>query len=207
MKTIRAKTMKERILLFMIAMVFFSLIVNISCTPVHKKLHVVVQVPRKNLVRASLLVFNFSEPPYANGVGTYTSERFHINLLESRIFKIVGLYTDSPWDRLGETEEQRILNALEEGKSKNFDYILVGELKDYYDGGINPSRVCIKIRIIEVQSKITIFLAENYKESHGKDPSYPMIAKLSTRSQNPKILVEKIIQEFIPQVDALTSSQ
>jgi hypothetical protein len=160
-----------------------------------------VQLTGKNLAKSSLLVFNFREPPHAAGMGAYIAERFHINLLKSKKFKVVGLYNNSPWSRLGETEENRLLNALEECQDKNFDYILVGELKEFYDGGINPSRVNIKIRIIEVRSQITIFLAENYKESRGKDPSYPMTTKLSKRSKNPKILAEKIIEEFIKKMD------
>ena len=193
--------MKKNFLLFMAVTLFFGLIVNFSCTPGHKKLNIVVQLPRKNLAQSSLLVVNFREPPHAAGIGAYIAERFHMNLLQSKKFRVVGLFNNSPWSRLGNTEEERLLNALEECQKKKFDYLLVGELKDFYDGGINPSRVEIKIRVIEVQSKITIFLAENYKESQGKDPSYPMTTKLSKRSKHPKILAEKIIREFIHKID------
>lgn len=193
--------MKKKFLLFIVVTLFSSLIANISCSPGTKKLNVVVQLSRKNLAKSSLLVFNFREPPHAAGIGAYIAERFHINLLKSKKFKVIGLYNNSPWSRLGETEEDRLLNALEECRDKKFDYILAGELKEFYDGGINQSRVYIKIRIIEVQSQITIFLAENYKESRGKDPSYPMATKLSKRSKHPEILAEKIIEEFIKKMD------
>jgi hypothetical protein len=174
-----------------------GLLVNFSCTPGSKQQKVVVHLERKNLPQSSLLIFNFHEPLHAGGMGAYTAERFHVNLLETKKFQTVALYNDSPWNRLGKTEEERILFALEQGRDKKFDYILVGELTDFYDGMLNKSRLAVRVRIIDVRSQITVFLAENHGESQGKDPSYPMTTKLSQRSQSPKVLAEKIVKELV----------
>jgi hypothetical protein len=82
----------------------------------------------------------------------------------------------------------------------DFDYILVGELKEFYYGGINKTRVKIKVRIIEVQTQTTIFLADNYEEHIGKDPSYPMDTKLTNRSRDPKIVAERVVKELINKI-------
>jgi phenylpyruvate tautomerase PptA (4-oxalocrotonate tautomerase family) len=174
-----------------------GLLTTFSCTTGNKQQKVVIHLERKNLAQSSLLVFNFHEPHHAGGLGAYTAERFHLNLLEAKKFLTVGLFNDSPWNRLGKTEEERLLFALEQGREKKFDYILVGEITDSFNGVLNESRLAIKVRIIEVDSQITIFLAENHKENQGKDPSYPMTTKLSQRSQPPKMLAEKIIKELI----------
>ena len=130
-------------------------------------------------------------------MGTYTAERFHFYLLDSKIFKIASLYTNSPWSRLGEAEEDRLLNALEEGQTKNFDYILVGHLKEFFPGGITKSRVKIRVRIIEVKTRTTIFLADNYKEHLGHDRTYPLNSRLTSTSTAPEALAEKIVKDFI----------
>jgi hypothetical protein len=174
----------------------------VGCAMLKKEegINVVLKLERENLHHASILVFNFKEPRYAEGDGKHVGELFHLNLLKSRKFKVVSLYSNSPWSRLGESEEERLMNALEEGRSMDFDYILVGELKESYFGGINKTRVKIKVRIIEVKTKTTIFLAENYEEDIGKDPSYPMDTKLTNKSRDPKIVAERVVKELINKI-------
>jgi len=173
------------------------LLTQMACIPGSKHLNIIINLERKNLSKASLLIFNFREPAHAEGFGSYIAERFHVNLLQAKIFRVVGIHDASPWSRLGATEEDRLLNALDECREKNFDYIMVGEIRDFYEGGINQSRLSIKIRIIETSTKITIFLAEHSLTSTGKDPSYPMTTKLSKHSLPPKTLAEKLIEEII----------
>lgn len=174
----------------------------VGCTMLKKDegINITLKLEREKLHLSSVLVFNLKEPQYAEGNGAYVGELFHVNLLKSKKFKVVSLYTNSPWSRLGESEEERLMNALEEGRNLKFDYILVGELKEFYYGGINKTRVKIKIRIIEVPTETTIFMADNYEEDMGKDPSYPMDTKLTNRSLDPKIVAERVVKELINKI-------
>ncbi|MCX6582221.1 MAG: hypothetical protein NT166_18780 [Candidatus Aminicenantes bacterium] len=165
-----------------------------------KSLEVFLDLKRQNLGRSSILIFNFKEPSYAGDAGAQAAELFHSRLLKSKKFKVVGLVANSPWPRLGESEEDRILYLLDDKQSKNFDYILVGELKDFYYGGINSSRVKMKIRIINVKTRTTIFLAENARGDSGKDPHYPMNTRLTTKADSPQVLAEKIVMELIKKI-------
>jgi len=160
-------------------------------------LQVFIQHKRENLWKHSLLVLNFQEPDYAKGAGATVAEMFHIQLLKSRKFKVVSLFTLSQWSVLGGNEEERLQLAIEEAQDRGFDYLLVGELKDFYDGGINQSRVDLKIRIIEIKTLITIFLAQCHSQSEGKDTSYPMTTKLTRRSHAPVRLVDEIIRQML----------
>lgn len=185
-----------------ISAILLMVIITTGCTTLQpdKNLEVSLDLNRKNLDRSSILIFNFKEPSYAAGAGVQTAELFHSRLLKAKKFKVVGLLTDSPWPRLGESEEDRILYLLNDEQAKKFDYILVGELIDFYYGGINSSRVTMKIRIIDVKTKTTIFLAEDAKGDSGKDPHYPMNTRMTTKANSPQTLAEKIVKEIIKKI-------
>jgi hypothetical protein len=185
-----------------ISAILLMVILMVGCAALQqdKSLEVFLDLKRKNLDRSSLLIFNFKEPSYAVGAGVQTAELFHSRLLKAKKFKVVSLFTESPWCRLGESEEDRILYLLGDEKSKNFNYILVGELKDFYYGGINTSRVKVKIRIIDVKTRTTIFLAEGAKGDSGKDPHYPMNTRMTGKAYSPQMLVEKIVMELIKKI-------
>lgn len=182
-----------------IALLLTGVMFSSGCSIFHKDKHlnVTVHLPRETLGDATILVFNLKEPYYAEGMGAHVAELFHLYLLETRTFKVASLYSDSPWDRIAETEEKRLLQALMEAKDRDFRYILVGELRDFYYGGMNDSRVKMKIRIIEVPTRTTIYLASNYIDSKAKDPTYPLQTKLTKRSTPPKELAETVVREFV----------
>lgn len=166
----------------------------------NKDLDVVLKLDREKLKQSSILIFNFKEPSYAEGAGAYAAEVFHTHLLKAKKFKVVSLDTLSPWGRMGNTEEERILALLEDGRDRKFDYILVGELKEFYYGGINKTRVQIRVRILEIATRATVFLADNYKEDEGDASHYPMNPNLAKQAKTPKIVAEKIIKEFINEI-------
>lgn len=166
----------------------------------NKNLNVALKLDREKLKNSSILIFNFREPSYAEGMGIFAAEVFHTHLLESKKFKVVSLDTSSAWGRLGETAEERLLTLLEEGRDRKFDYILVGELKTFYYGGMNTSRVNMRVRIIEVPTRTTIFLADNSKEAASTDRHRPMDTRLAKKAIDPKLLAEKIIKEFIRKI-------
>jgi hypothetical protein len=178
------------------------LLLAAACAVAGKRnpVNVPVQIQRENLHKASILVLNFKEPDHAKGMGIFAAERFQVNLLQSKKFRVVSLYTSSHWERISDVEEERIINALQEPKARGYDYILLGELKAFYDGGINRSKAGLKVRIIETATQTTVFMAEQFKESTGKDRHYPMNIKLSTRGKHPKMLVELIIRDMLKEI-------
>jgi hypothetical protein len=166
----------------------------------NKNLDVVLKLDREKLKQSSILIFNFKEPSYAEGAGAYAAEAFQTHLLKAKKFKIVSLDTSSPWNRLGETEEERILALMEDGRDRKFDYVMVGELKEFYYGGLNKTRVKIRVRILETATRTTVFLADNYKEDEGNASHYPMNPNLAKQAQTPKKIAEKIIKEFVNEI-------
>ncbi len=165
-----------------------------------KMVDVFIHREQKNLKNSSILVFNFHDPAYAEGMGGYVAERFHVNLLESKKFKVVGLNIASPWNRIAETEEGRLLNAIEEGCAKEYDYIMVGELKAFFYGGINATRVTIKVRIIETSTRTTVFLAESSARREAKDPSFPMDTQMAKTAEHPKSAAETMVKEIVKRI-------
>ncbi|HLP59685.1 MAG TPA: hypothetical protein VK186_12675 [Candidatus Deferrimicrobium sp.] len=185
-----------------VSAILIIMLLSVGCAALQQdhNLEVFLNLPRKNLARSSILIFNFKEPAYANGAGVLAAELFHSRLLKTKKFKVTGLLTDSPWSRLGESEEDRILYLLDDNKAQNYDYILVGELKDFYYGGINISRVKMKVRIIEVKSKTTIFMAENANADSGKAPQYLMDTQLTKKAKSPQFLAEKMVKELVNEI-------
>ncbi len=158
---------------------------------------IIIHLERDNLVDSSLLVLNFAEPHYARGKGVAVAEMVHEILLESKKFKVVTLDTSSFWSFIGDSEEDTLLEALKYPRAKEFDYVLLGELTDYYFGGLHPTRVYMKIRIMEVKTKTTIFMAAHGLQSKGKDPNYPMQTQLTQQSPNPINLADEIFRQII----------
>jgi hypothetical protein len=191
--------MKNKTVAFFVLTV--SLLLGISSSCAHweknKNLAIYINLERKNFSQSSVLVFNFQEPSYAEGMGVEVAGLFHLTLLESKAFKIAGLVTRSTWNRIADTEETRIADAIEEGKSKNYDYILVGELVDFFYGGLNPTRVKLKVRLIEVNTRITVFLAEYSKQSNAADTSFPMNTQLSNKAEHPKQLTIEMAKALV----------
>jgi len=161
-----------------------------NCALEKNKLNLFINLERKDLGRSSMLVLNFKEPHHASGLGAYTAERFHLHLLASQKVKVVSLYTLSPWYRLGDTEEQQLAVALEEARDKHYDYVMVGEIKEVFDGGIMQSRVTLKTRVLEVKTRTTILLAEHSQECKSKETSFPMSTDLSKRADSPLTMID-----------------
>jgi hypothetical protein len=189
--------MKSKNLILLVFVPWFLIISSCASWQGNKNLKITTRLERKNLDRSSILVFNFNESQYTEGYGVTIARLFHLGLLNSKKFKVIGLRSDSTWDRLSEVEETRLMTALEEGKTEKYDYILLGDLIDFYYGGINPSRVKFRVRIIEVETRTTIFLAEYSKQSDAKDTTSPMSTQLSKIAIHPKQLAESMVDEVI----------
>lgn len=202
MKQLTGKTKKIAILPGMVLCLTTLSLLFVSCGVIRKekRLTVPIHLERKNLEKASVLVFNFHEPDHAEGAGAFAAERFHLSLLQSKKFRVVSLFNNSSWSRIATAQEERLLLALEEGQRQTFDYVLVGQLLEFFDGGTTRSRVRLRVRIIEVSSRTTIFLAEHGTQAKSKDPSYPISTKLSRRAAHPRQLLEKLIKEVVGKI-------
>lgn len=190
--------MKNKILI--VLLLASGLLFHVSCiwlTKENPNLKIPIRLERKDLHRASLLIFNFREPSYAEGMGAYTARLMHTAMLKKRAFKVAALDTASPWARIADEEETRLLDALEEGKTHHVDYILVGDILDCQYGAMTPTRVSLRFRIIEVATRATIFMAENGKVSTSTDPTFPMNTHLSEKALPPNRLMEALIAETL----------
>lgn len=145
----------------------------------------------------SVLVFPFREPAYAAGKGQLAGRYCQEILIAGRGFRVVGQYLDSPWDRLGESEEARIMAAVREGAAKGFDVVLLGELTEYRFGSLNPSRVAVRLRLIDVATRVTRFFGENARQHAGKDPTYPLDTRLVQPAMPADQLARRVLAELL----------
>lgn len=166
----------------------------------NKNLKIYINLKKKGIDKASILIFNFKEPEYAESKGKIAASIFHKYLLKSKKFHVVSINNNSSWVKLGETEEERLKNAIKSGKEKNFDYIFVGELTKYIYANVNNSEVGMKIRIIDTNKGKTFFYAEDSKKQQGADPSFPLDTKLTDKSKKPELLIEEIAKELISKI-------
>jgi hypothetical protein len=145
----------------------------------------------------TVLVFPFREPSYAAGKGQLAGRFCHELLIAGRNFRVVGQYLESPWDRLGESEEARLLAAVSEGAAKGFDVVLLGELTEYRFGQLTPSRVGVRLRLIEVATRVTRFFGENARQHAGKDPTYPLDTRLMEPAMPADQLARRVLAELL----------
>jgi hypothetical protein len=173
-----------------------------NCSLVHKNHPVQIYIKNKDidLKSNSLLIFNFKEPGYALESGIHAAQLCHQKLLKAKTFKTISIENNSPWNRLGETDEERLQNAISEGREKHYSTVLVGEIIEYIYGGINQSRIQIKLRIIDVNSKTTLFYAGIKKSNSSKDPSYPLDTKLADPAMSPDELLNIALLEIIKEI-------
>lgn len=158
---------------------------------------VILHSDRPDMEKASLLVFRFREPSEAAGKGVLLAQYSQEILLQRRLFRVISPNTDTPWERLGESEEQRLLQALAVGVERGYDYILVGEVGQYVYGGLQASRVELKVRLIETRSRATVFFARHMLQAAAREASYPMDTQMSEYSLHPDRLARRVLTELL----------
>jgi hypothetical protein len=162
---------------------------------------IVVDLQRQDLARSSLLVFTFKAPAHAEEKGALATALCQELLLEKRLFRVAAQDTRSPWNRLGDGEEAQLRTALAEGEKQGFNYILAGEITDYVWGGMNRTRVGLKLRIIDVRTRITVFFAEHRLEKEPQEKSSPLTARLSAPADAPDLLLKQALGEIIDRLE------
>lgn len=159
----------------------------------------IINFKRPNLGHCSVLILNFREPPHALGSGVKTAELFHQEILKMKKFKLAALQVNSQWDRLDETEEERLLRAMTEGEEKGLDYILLGDVREYYSGGLTDTRVRIRVRLIELATRTTVFLAENQETFSSKDGGF-MDASLAEKAAPAERAAARVVWELVKRI-------
>jgi hypothetical protein len=182
-----------------IALVALSLCFFSSCwlAPPPKSLEVYVHLKQKSMSQSSLLVLNFREPTYAAGKGAEMARIGQELLLQAKKFRVVALRLDSAWDRMGKSDEDRLKLALTDAARGGYDYVLAGELEEFVYGQMGKSRVRIRLRIMAVNTLVTVFYAANMREEAAKDLSYPLDTRLSQPAVAPDRLARQLLREII----------
>ncbi len=102
---------------------------------------------------SSVAVFNFREPPYANGMGNVASESLCEVLLNREVFTSVTHEAD--------VSDLRIDTLMEIARNNDYDLIIAGDILYYFEGGLHQaSRVDQRIRVIDVHNNATLWFAK-----------------------------------------------
>jgi len=72
-----------------------------------------------------------------------------------------------------------IKNALSIAKKRGFDLILLGWVDKIVYGKLTGTEIILKIRLIEIKSKKTLWYERDIKKTKAHDKSYPIESKLS----------------------------
>ena len=180
-----------------------ALIISISGCMAYDKnkgLNIFIHQAEFDYSRSSIIVFNFRKPNYTESAGRIAARTFHQKLLESKLFYMVRLNNNSSWDRYAETEEEMLKTAMAEAKALKTRFVLLGEVEDFIFGGLNKTRVKLKVRIIDVHSGVTYFMCSYVKTDIGKDKPYPLTTKITPNSMLPDRLLEEMAVKIIQKI-------
>ncbi len=174
----------------------FLLILSFNSCLLNKKnpnLEIIINHDKEDFYKSSILIFNFMAPDYNLESGKIASATAKNILLKEKIFKVISEdYFD--WDLAGKSEEEKIVKAMIKAKKAGYDYLMIGNVKDFIYGGLNKTKVRVKIRIIELKSRITVFMAENSLAQDYKEGEHPFNPKLSKESMKPQKLIYYVMK-------------
>jgi len=175
----------------------------VSCTAPRSTYMNVVVRPRVEQAwkGRSILVFPFAEEaPESKGKGGLLARMAQQDLMERGCFPMVSLVSAGFWDRVGQGEEDQILAALEEGRRRGYDLVLLGRIRRFFPGGLIRTRVHLDVRIVDTQKEITLFWGKNGWEDEGPDPGLAMDPRLSRPAVSPERLAGKVLGDLLDQL-------
>jgi hypothetical protein len=167
--------MKKYFFLIIFGLLVSSCILKVNDTKRDKFLKGKIEQPESK----SLLILQFKTPFYDSKIGKTTAEIFHQELLRKNILKRATLDTQTEWVVKYKDDETSIKNALSIAKKRGFDLILLGWVDKIVYGKLTGTEIILKIRLIEIKSKKTIWYERDIKKTKAHDKSYPIESKLS----------------------------
>lgn len=172
----------------------------VSCTAPRSPYMNVVVKPRVEEAwkGRSILVFPFAEEaPESKGKGELLARLAQQDLMERQCFPLVARASATFWERVGQGEEDQILAALQEGRRRGCDLVLLGRIRRFFPGGLIRTRVHLDVRIIDAQKEITLFWGKNGWEDEGPDPGLAMDPRLSRPAVSPERLAGKVLGDLL----------
>lgn len=181
------------------ALLLIFLVLFTGCLPYKQAngLKIYIQQKEPGFSGKSILILNFKEPDYAITKGKLAARIFHETVLKSKIFYLVKLLNNSDWNEFGKTEEEMLKTAIRIGKKYKTDFILAGQITDYVFGGLNKTKVGIRVRIIEIKTGITYFMCAYVKSDIKMDVSPPFKTKITDLSDLPDALLYKMADDIV----------
>jgi len=180
---------------------FLSVLLLPACAAMEKNpdLQVFAKKKDRNFKGSTVLICSFSAPQHAPQSGPTIGRIFHEILTQKKIFDRLE-FDETPWEKLAVEEKDRLPAALAEARKRSCDYVLVGEVLSFIEGGLNQTRVRLRCRVISVSDAETVFFAENSRQESGRDPSYPLDTRLVEPSPTAEALARRVIRELAQKI-------
>ena len=167
--------MKRYLSLIIVALLISSCVLKVNDTKKDKFLKGKIAEPESK----SLLILQFKTPLYDSKIGKIAAEIFHQELLRKNILKKAVLDTQAEWVVKYRDDETSIKNALLIGEKRGFDFILLGWIDKIIYGKLTGTEIVLRVRVIEVKTKKTIWYERDIKKTKAHDKSFPIESKLS----------------------------
>lgn len=170
-----------------------------ACLPLGppSPVRVVIELPAIDLASRKVAIPDFQVPQEALGMGAMFADVLQRIVLERKLFLEVSRQLPVVWTHPGETMDAQLARIRVQSASLGYDLVLVGGVNSIFYGGIEDSRLAITLRVVEVKSGKTVFMATNQATSTPKDPSYPLDTQLTKSAQGPEQLAEKVLQQIV----------
>lgn len=151
---------------------------------------IIIKPDVEKLRGSSIGVFDFSSSDQSQGLGRSIAQNTHKYLLKYKFMRLVELARICP---------AGIENAIEIGRSKGCDLILLGHVDEFLYGGLNTnSKVSISIRVIDVRTKVTLWYITGRMEGRYEEHSdYILFTKDTREAPPPRILCAKVMRELL----------
>ncbi len=167
--------MKKNLFIIILGLILSSCLININ----HAKRDKFLKGKIENPEVKSLLIMRFKTPNYDNRIGKLGAEIFHQEFLRKNVLKKVVLDNYTEWTVKYKDEESSIKNGIRIAEKKGYDLLLLGWVDKIVYGKLTGTEIILKIRLIEVKTKKTLWYERDYKRTKALDKSYPIETKLS----------------------------
>ncbi len=187
---------------FLLLGIVFAIFISCSLyTPPKSREETFIKTKITSPSSKNLLILGFSYPGYDPEIGKKVSQIFHQEILKKRKLKRVVLKENLLWTMEGD-EEESISNALRISDKMGFDLVLLGWVDKIVYGKLTPFEITLRIRLISVKNKKTLFYAYKREVKESKDLSYPLDQKLSIQTPYFEDVIRDIAEKLVSKMFA-----